>query len=204
MLFETILGGVTGLVGSLVTSIMNYKTMKEKNAHEIALIQAQTSAMRAEAEAQIQVTKAQIEGAIELADAQAYMAGQVAGNEPLFGQNWVDKLLGTTGWLSYVAGPVACLVAFCFGFVDWLRGIMRPILTAYLVGCSSYITWLAWEIVQKYGQGMTSTQATEIYQSVVEVILYLTVSCVTWWFGDRTMSKYLMNNKLNSRNNYYQ
>jgi hypothetical protein len=192
MLFETILGGITGLVGSLVSSIMNYKTMKEKNAHEIALVQAQTAAMKAEAEAQIQVTKAQIEGAIELADAQAYMSAQDSGNEPLFGQNWVDKLLGVTGWLSWVSGPVACLVALMFGFVDWFRGIMRPLLTAYLVGISSYITYLAWEIVQKYGTGMTSNEATAIYQSVIEVILYLTVSCVTWWFGDRTMSKYIM------------
>jgi hypothetical protein len=192
MLFETILGGVTGLVGSLVSSIMNYKTMKEKNAHEIALVQAQTAAMKAEAEAQIQVTKAQIEGAIELADAQAYMSAQDSGNEPLFGQNWVDKLLSVTGWLSWVSGPVACLVALMFGFVDWFRGIMRPLLTAYLVGISSYITYLAWEIVKKYGTGMTSGEATAIYQSVIEVILYLTVSCVTWWFGDRTMSKYIM------------
>jgi hypothetical protein len=192
MLFETILGGLTGLVGSVVTSIMNYKTMKEKNAHEIAVIAAQTAAMKAEAEANIQVTKAQIEGAVELANAQAYMASQTAGNEALFGENWVDKLLGTTGWLSYLAGPVACIVAFLFGFVDWFRGLMRPLMTAYLVGMSSYITYLAWQIVQKYGQGMTHTEATAIYQSVVEVILYLTVSCVTWWFGDRTMSKYIM------------
>lgn len=192
MLFETILGGLTGLVGSVVTSIMNYKTMKEKNAHELLLIQAQTAAMKAEADAQIQVTKAQIEGAIELADAQSYMAAQTSGNEPLFGQSWVDKLLGATGWVSYIAGPVACLVAFMFGFVDWFRGLMRPLLTAYLVGMSSYITYLAWDIVKKYGIGMTSSEATAIYQSVIEVILYLTVSCVTWWFGDRTMSKFIM------------
>lgn len=199
MLFETILGGLTGLVGSIITSIMNYKTMREKNAHEIALIQAQTSAMRAEAEANILITKAQVEGAVELANAQAYMASQVAGNQPLFGENWVDKLLGTTGWLSYIAGPVACIVALLFGFVDWLRGIMRPLMTAYLVGMSSYITYLAWEIIGKYGTGMTHIEATAIYQSVIEVILYLTVSCVTWWFGDRTMSKYIMRKGIKTR-----
>lgn len=199
MLFEAILGGVTGLVGSVVTSIMNYKTMKVKNEHELAMIQAQTAAMRAEAEAQIQVTKAQIEGAIELADAQSYMASQRAGNEALFGENWVDKLLGTTGWLSWIAGPVACLVAFLFGFVDWFRGLMRPLLTSYLVVMSSYITYLAWNIVQTYGQGMSAADATSIYRSVIEVILYLTVSCVTWWFGDRTMTKFIMKKGINTR-----
>jgi len=199
MLIETILGGLTGLVGSVVTSIMNYKTMKAKNEHELAMIQAQTAAMKAEAEAQIQVTKAQIEGAVELADAQSYMASQRSGNEVLFGENWVDKLLATTGWLSWIAGPVACIVAFLFGLVDWLRGLMRPLMTAYLVGMSTYITYLAWNIVQKYGQGMTSGEATAIYRSVIEVILYLTVSCVTWWFGDRTMSKFIMKKGINTR-----
>ena len=70
--------------------------------------------------------------------------------------------------------------------------MMRPTLTLYLVGCSSYITYLAWIIIQKHGlQTMTAAQAIGIFQQVTSTMIYLAVSAVTWWFGDRTMSKYL-------------
>ena len=37
----------------------------------------------------------------------------------------------------------------------------------------------------------------QIYNEVTSIVVYLTVSCVTWWFGDRRMAKFLMhmNNK---------
>lgn len=195
MLIETILGGVTGLIGNVVTGWMNYKTMKAKNEHEVAMLKAESEAMKLEAEMNIKITEAKIQGEVELADTQAYIESQKSGQTRYFSDRWVDKLLSVDGKVSkWFALPAAILIAFMFGIVDWLRGFMRPALTLYLTGMSTVITYMAWEIMQKYGmEQMSVDQALGVYNNVITIIIYLTVSCVTWWFGDRRMEKFLTN-----------
>jgi hypothetical protein len=189
---DVILGGLTGLLGNVVTGIMNFKTMKLKLTHERDMVKLETEAMKEEAKMQIEVTKAEIEGAVELADAQAYMQSQKTGNVAMFSERWIDKLFAITGWIRFIAIPFAVLIATGFAFVDWLRGFMRPAITLYLTGMTTVITWMAWDIMQKNGlETMTVAQALEIYDQVISIVIYLTVSCVTWWFGDRRMAKFL-------------
>jgi hypothetical protein len=190
---DILLGGLTGLIGNVITGIMSYKTQKLKNEHDIAMIQAETESMKIEAQMQIQVTKAEIEGAVELADAQVYMNSQTAGNQPMFSEKWIDKLFSVEGKVGrFFAIPVAVLLAMGLGFVDWLRGFMRPALTIYLTGITTVLTYQAWDILQKHGlEGMSATQAITTYTQTTSMIIYLTVSCITWWFGDRRMAKFL-------------
>lgn len=199
---DILLGGLTGLIGNVITGIMSYKTQKLKNEHDIAMIQAETESMRIEAQMQIQVTKAEIEGAVELADAQAYMNSQIAGNKQMFSEKWIDKLFSVEGKFGrFFAIPVAVILAMGLGFVDWLRGVMRPALTIYLTGITTVLTYQAWDILQKHGlEGMTATQAIGTYTQTTSMVIYLTVSCITWWFGDRRMAKFLtgMDKKGNS------
>ena len=91
--------------------------------------------------------------------------------------------------------PIASLVAFLFGFTDFIRGMLRPSLTVYLCGVTTWVTLMAWEIMQKSGSEITATQAMEIFQDTTSIVVYLTVSCVTWWFGDRRMAKTIMEMK---------
>ena len=81
MLFETILGGITGLVGNIVTSIFNYKSAKleidrakQQNEFDLKMVDAETRAMIMEAKANIRVTQAQVEGAVDIKDAEAEIA----------------------------------------------------------------------------------------------------------------------------------
>jgi hypothetical protein len=201
MLIETILGGLTGIVGTALTSIMNFKTQKLKNEHEINLIRAQTAAMIEESKAQIEITKTRIEGAVELADADAYIQSIKEGNKSVFNDKWIDNLFAVQGKMRYISVPVAVLIAFLFGFIEWLKQFMRPGLTAYLVIMTSWITLVSKDILTKAGVGtggITGDQAYLIFTQVVGIIIYLTVSCVTWWFGDRRVAKFLM--RLNDGN----
>jgi len=193
MILTTILGGLTGLLGNIVTGVMNYKTMKIKNEHEQKMVELETSAMKEEAKMQIAVTKAEIEGAVELADAQAYMESLRAGQKPMFSEKWIDKLFSVEGKFGrFFALPVGVLLAMAFGFVDWLRGFMRPAITVYLIGMTTVITYMAWNILQKFGmESITPAEAVVIFTQVIDIVIYLTVSCVTWWFGDRRMAKFL-------------
>jgi|WetSurSiteA1Bulk_404760.scaffolds.fasta_scaffold00112_23 hypothetical protein len=201
MLIETILGGLTGIIGTALTSIMNFKTQKLKNEHEINLIRAQTAAMIEESKAQIEITKTRIEGAVELADADAYIQSIKEGNKSIFNDKWIDNLFAVQGKMRYISVPVAVLIAFLFGFIEWVKQFMRPGLTAYLVIMTSWITFVAKDILTKAGVGtggITGNQAYDIFIQVIGIVIYLTVSCVTWWFGDRRVAKFLM--RLNDGN----
>jgi hypothetical protein len=199
MLLETILGGVTGLIGNIVGGIFKYKTAKldmeikkTQNAHEVAMVKAETQAMVMEAKANIAVTRAQVEGAVELADANVYLQSQREGNKNLFSNKWIDKLLGVQGKARFICFPAGVLIAVLFGLVDFLKGLMRPSLTAYLVALTTWVTWMAWQIINADGVGMDLATAKELFGNVTSIVVYLTVSCVTWWFGDRRMAKTIM------------
>jgi len=198
---DVLFGGLTGLIGNVITGITNYKTKKLEAIHEEKMVELESAAMKLEAEMNIAINKAEIEGEVELADTAAYMESLKSGQTSLFGKEWIDKLFRVEGkFLGPLAKFVGIGVAGAFGFIDWLRGFMRPALTAYLVGMATVITFMAWKIIQEYGmQAMSADQAVQIFREVTSVIVYLAVSCVTWWFGDRTMSKYIMK-KFNSKN----
>jgi hypothetical protein len=192
MLLETILGGVTGLVGNIVTSVTNFKTQKLKNEHDAVMYDYKIKELTARTDAAIKITDAKIAGAIELADSDAFKESQKYGNQQVFSDTALDKLFGITGWLAYVALPTAVLISILLGFVEFLKGVMRPGLTLYLMGCTTWITWMAWDIMQTQKVVIDTIQAVTIFTEVTSIVVYLTISCVTWWFGDRRIAKFLM------------
>lgn len=225
MILETILGGVTELIGNVVGGwfkLKHAKLQKEinesKQSHEVAMITAETNAMIEEAKANIKITQAQVEGAIDLKDADAYMQSLKEGNKALFSNKWIDRLLLVDGhmfswsssekkledgtvvpakerkflsWKLFTV-PIASIIAFLFGLTDFFRGMIRPTLTVYLCGVTTWVTLMAWRIMQSSGTEITASQAMEIFQDTTSIVTYLTVSCVTWWFGDRRMAKTIM------------
>lgn len=196
MLIETILGGITGLLGNCIGAYFKYKDAqiqveltKAKYEHDLKMVAAETEAMIMEAKANIAITRANVEGAIELEDAKAYAISQTEGNKSLFGQDWINKMLEVQGWGKYIAIPTAVFIAIMFGFADWLKGILRPGLTLYLTGVSTWITFTAYNVLKAQQEVIGTVQAVAIFGDAVNVITYLTISCTTWWFGDRRLSK---------------
>lgn len=196
---DVIFGGVTGLIGSIVGGIFKYKTMKaqielkkQDNAHEVAMVKAETEAMIMESKAQIAITRAEVEGAVELEDAKAYIQSQKEGNKSLFSNQWIEKLFSVQGKWQIITLPLAMLVATMFGLTDFLRGILRPALTVYLCGTTTWVTYMAWTIMQTHQISLTPTQASDIFIQVTSIVTYLTVSSVCWWFGDRRIAKTIM------------
>lgn len=202
MLLETIFGGLTGLLGNVVGGWFKYKDRKLQldidrmnNKHEVDMVRVETQAMIMEAKANIKVTQAQVEGAIEIEEVKSYMQSQKEGNKSLFSNKWIDALMQVEGWWKIITLPLGSLIATLFGFVDFLRGLIRPALTVYLCGVTTWITLMAWKIMQTSGLSITALQAVDIFNDVTSIVTYLTVSCVTWWFGDRRMAKNIMEMK---------
>lgn len=199
MLIEGLLGTVTGIIGNAVGAWFKFKDrklelegMKLTHEHEVNMVRIQTQAMIAEAKANIKVTQAQVEGAIEIEDSRAFMEAQKQGNKSLFSYQWIDGLMQIQGWWRIITFPVASLIAFLFGFIDFLRGLIRPALTIYLCGVTTWVTFMAWEIMQRSEITLSAIQAVDIFNDTISIVTYLTVTAVTFWFGDRQMSKNIM------------
>ncbi len=190
MLIEGIAGVLSGLIGSIVTSITNYKTQKLKNEHDIAMAKIEKEAMIAEAEMGIKVTEAKVQGELAKADAEIFKESIAKGNEKIIAGGTIEKLL--EGKYTKWAGT---LLIFILGNVEALRGAMRPLLTIYLVGISSWITYSAIQLLNAQSGALTAAMATAIFGDVTGIILYLTASAIAWWFGNRGIEKYMQNMK---------
>ena len=72
--------------------------------------------------------------------------------------------------------------------VDGIRGLMRPLITVYLLVIATLLTL---KINQLVG-GLDSLEMSElkgIYDNVINQMLFLTATAVTWWFGSRPSSQ---------------
>ena len=69
-------------------------------------------------------------------------------------------------------------------FVDGIRGLMRPAITLYLLIIA---TVLAWKLNKLVGglNGLPVDEVYALYKSVIQQIIFLTATAVTWWFGSR-------------------
>lgn len=174
-------GGLTGFLGSVFTGIMDYKTKKMMLSHEIHKIEAESKAVQVEAEAAIQREKARVEGEIEVADAAAFKESMEKGQENLFDKSYM-KILNHS-WGKHIV-PI---IAFLFAVVDFLRGLARPFVTYYLVGVSSWLTYLIYQMNTM--DNLPQDDYVSILRLSLLTILYLTATCVSWWFGDRRVGK---------------
>jgi len=186
MIAEGIAGVITGLVGTIATSWLNLKSQKEKNKHELSMVEVQTKAMIAEANANIRITEAEVAGEVERLEAQAYSESIEQGNKQALDNKTLERLFNSP-WTM----PFGVILAVLLGFVDFLKHLMRPALTGYLVVVASWLTFEATKIMQAKQDLLSASMATEIFTDMVNVIFYLTVSVVTWWFGDRRVAKFL-------------
>ena len=168
-----ILGGITGLLGSVVQRFAAYKTKKLevelekiKFDHETALRELDARIMEKEWAGRAQVASVEGQSAADVAAAEAFAKSYTDGPkyseglEPTKGQAWLLVLL------------------------DCLRGVIRPALTIYLCVITTMVYLQAQELM---GGDIPQELAAEIVRLVLGTILYLTTTCVTWWFGTRNI-----------------
>lgn len=152
----------SGLVSSVFGGILglgqkylDLKQHKMDQEHEVRLREKDMEQTKIEIEGRTKVAEVQATGAIAVAEAGALAASYEA-----------DK------------------ATYGIKFVDGVRGVMRPLITAgasielYIFGTA------AWAYIQDHG-GLTSEQAYNIVQSILDVALMV----VAWWFGSRPKSR---------------
>ncbi len=193
-------GVLSGLVGGIVTSVTNYKMTKlkmaadvQKHTFERDMLLAETAAMTAENEAGIRKVQAEGDAKEKIAEAEAYKQSQMRASKPLFHQDYMNCLMSFSssryfGWLSSIA---IFFITIGFAFVDMIKHSTRPALTMYTIGLATWISWIAWQILQTNEITLTPEQAYKIFMISVQTIWYLAVTSFTWWFCDRRTAKFL-------------
>lgn len=168
-------GGATGLLGVLLQRWFDLRSKAQdleilKLQHEQALALARIESERAaiRADADMYAADRAAEAREAAADAQALAASYGA-----------DRAT----YLDPAAQRRSAFARAGFALVDIVRGLIRPILTAYLVVLCTWMFLWARELAGE--QPLTPADALNIIGQIIATILYLTTACVLWWFGSR-------------------
>lgn len=166
-------GGILGVLGAVVQKIADFKTKKlelemqaKKSEHEIAMRKADADILAQEWAARTKIADIEAGARVEAADAAAF--AESFKMEP---QRYSEGFK-PSGWQ---AGALILL--------DCLRGAVRPVLTLYLCGITTVVYLQARALLD--GQAMSPEQALKVTGSVIDTILFLTTTAVTWYYGSR-------------------
>lgn len=163
---------MTGLLGVVVQRFTEYKTKqleisadREKYAHEVQMKEADAKIMAQEWAAKTQVAQVEAAGAADVADTQAFAVA--LSSEP---KRYSDGIAATPGqgWLLFL--------------LDFFRGIIRPALTVYLCAITTFVYLQARALLTT---GVAPDEAIGLVKLIIHTVLYLTTTCVLFWFGTR-------------------
>lgn len=158
-------GAIVGLLGSWLTKREERRNLEIKLTHDanMADIRRQEAAIESEHElamADKQVERAQIEGAIALNEAEVS---------------------------AFKEGLKEQQVMYQVKWVDGIRGLMRPLITLYLLVLATYITWQIGNYIGGVKQ-LDKDIMSQLYTDTIMQIFFLVTTAVTWWFGSRPSS----------------
>jgi len=157
-------GGITGLIGAGITAFVEFKKQKLMFDHEVKMTELDQITMKMEIEGTLRVAEVEAEAAVNVADSQALAQSYEA-----------DKA-------SYTAPEAR--VGFMFRFVDFIRGMIRPLITVYL---AVIVTVLYFSLKEALGDvsNLDPNDLIGLYREVVLSIIYVTTTVILWWFGTR-------------------
>ncbi len=148
-------GGFTGLLGSAIGKYFDLKSKK------LDIELEKNKFEHEQALAQLQYT-----AAVEVEDSKAFKEAQT--NEPK--QYYTGtEYTPTQRW-------------FALG-LDFIRGLVRPVLTIYLCILTTFIYIKAARLLN--GDVILPGMAYDLTNQIIQTILYLTTTAICFWFGSR-------------------
>jgi len=176
-------GGATGLLGILVQRFFDHKAKQ----HDLAIIRAQNQHAENLSKIESQRTEMQTKAMVEAA-AEERLGVEAEADADLIEASYQhdersylsDAVINSTQ-NKYIKGIAVAM----FGMVDWVRGMVRPALTVWLIFLTAMVFEELIKLMEMTGGHLTATQVHEMIMLVIRTILYLATTCVVWWFGTR-------------------
>lgn len=156
------LGAIVGLIGGSISRYQQYKMRKIEIEGELKV--------RA---LDIQESKLERQHNLDMADKEMDLA-ETEGD--IDAQKADLKNLGESLKLATKNTGIA--------FVDAIRGLMRPLITVFLLILSTWILAQVWNEVGGL-ESLTPEKLISIFEYMVRQIIFLTVTAVAWWFASR-------------------
>lgn len=190
-MLDAILGvatsGTSGIIGGVFGGLLSWAKGWQENRHELKLIELQLqekskdrehdlAVMDREATSAEKLALIRSEGELNVAEMSA-MAEAIKAEAR--GATWSKGVIGT------LSGFWASLAGFLLTLVDVVRGLIRPVLTLYLVGLVTAIFLRVWS----QSTGFDADQNFTLIIRIVDMVLFLTCTAVGFWFGSRGTSK---------------
>lgn len=196
-MFEVLMSTLVGLLGTGLTSFIDYKNKKQEHEYQLKRLQVERELMVEEAKQSILLAEAEANAKEQAIEAVAYTESQKTqrGLMASLGAsyNLVTRLVEREGPLCIFTVPVGVLLLIILSLADVLNKLMRPVLTLYSLAIASWVTYQSWSIVQEVA---TDAQiALAQWGQASETIILLSITLVTWWFGDRRVAQHLMHQK---------
>ena len=173
VLTNVISGGVTGIAGAAISRYADYKNkqldievQKLKFENEIQLRHIDERMLEKEWNVRDSIAVTEAESAMDIQDSKAFQAAVTS--EPGLYHNPLKITKAQNAWMV---------------FVDGVRGLIRPGLTLYLCLITTAVYMQAGTIIKMEPLGVEN--AVGIYTQISATVLYLTTTCVLFWFGAR-------------------
>lgn len=191
-IFSTLLtgvlsGGATGLIGIVLQRYYDLQNKKQElevvkanHANSLALAQLESAQASARAAADQELAETRAESDEKIANRQAEMAETLADYEGLKAALAADKA-------SYLdpSQQGNKFTVYAFTLVDFFRGLIRPLMTAYLCVLVSIMFFWVRELAQTHGIALSAAQIHELMLQIITTILYVFTTVTMFWYGSR-------------------
>lgn len=152
-------GGATGLLGTAIQRYADHKNKKLDIEIEKNKYEHQLALLKYESEAKVDIEDSKAFKESITSEPKRYSEGVQYSNN----QSWLMVSL------------------------DFLRGLIRPVLTIYLAILTTCIYIKAASVLNT--EYLSVQNAYDLVTQIINTILYLTTTCVLFWFGTRNRSK---------------
>jgi hypothetical protein len=164
-------------LGTVISKVADFKTKQlectmavQQAAHDVEMAKVKMEMMAQQGATDTKIEQVKADGAAAVADAGTLKSAVDA--EANTGRFSVpDKITTKQEWL--------------FVIIDAIRAMVRPGLTIYLCAVTTLMYLQAKKLM---GNAMLPEQAALVLKEIINTVLYLTTTCVLFWFGTRSRS----------------
>lgn len=155
-------GGIVGFIGSYFTRREERKLLESKQMHELNMRSYDFQELELSQNHELKVADKNLERA------------KVEGNIEIEGKE-INAFLESVKSQAKQVGVV---------FVDAIRGLMRPVITIYLMLTTTIIAYKVGNRLDGL-DGLPVDEMYSLYREIILQLVCLTAIAIGWWFGSR-------------------
>lgn len=174
-------GGATGLLGVLLQRWFDHK----KAVNDRELVKLQLDAARETRQMELEAQERMASKAADVQALQAQLDTQAREAEAAERSYVASVESDRATYSAPQSQERSRLVRWAMGFVDAVRGLMRPGITAYTLWMLTVVFLWVRGLYEQIGLMMTVDQVHALTKTAIETIVYLAVTTTVWWFGVR-------------------